>query len=103
MVRCRGAGTSRAGNPGCFSGRAAWSVQQASSSDPEHSRVWVVTTDGSIGCPFCGSANTELISLFGQQLLTVQYYCRACHTPFERVKDAGVMRDAQEYIRKSSE
>jgi hypothetical protein len=32
--------------------------------------------------------------LFGSQLLTAQYYCRACHTPFERVKDAAVMADA---------
>ncbi len=38
-------------------------------------------------CPFCGSTNTELLSLFGQQLLTVQYYCNDCHTPFERIKD----------------
>ncbi|HEX7734574.1 MAG TPA: hypothetical protein VF458_06920 [Ktedonobacteraceae bacterium] len=38
-------------------------------------------------CPFCGSGETELISLFGQQLLTLQYYCNTCHTPFERVKD----------------
>lgn len=38
-------------------------------------------------CPFCGAEDVELLSLFGSQLLTEQYYCRACHTPFERVKD----------------
>jgi len=38
-------------------------------------------------CPYCASHDTELFSLFGQQLLTVQYYCNACHTPFEYVKD----------------
>lgn len=38
-------------------------------------------------CPFCGSAQVELLSLFGSQLLTDQYYCYACHTPFEHVKD----------------
>ncbi|HEY7834663.1 MAG TPA: hypothetical protein VIG30_13895 [Ktedonobacterales bacterium] len=38
-------------------------------------------------CPFCGAADAELLSLFGSQLLTEQYYCRACHTPFEHVKD----------------
>ncbi len=38
-------------------------------------------------CPYCRSTDTELFSLFGQQLLTVQYYCNTCHTPFERVKD----------------
>lgn len=39
-----------------------------------------------ITCPFCGSADTEPMSLFGSQLSTAQYYCRACHTPFERIK-----------------
>jgi DNA-directed RNA polymerase subunit RPC12/RpoP len=46
-----------------------------------------------ISCPFCGSTNTELFSLFGQQLLTVQYYCNSCHTPFERVKGDDVLED----------
>jgi DNA-directed RNA polymerase subunit RPC12/RpoP len=46
-------------------------------------------------CPYCGSTDTELFSLFGQQLLTVQYYCNACHTPFERVKDDDVLDDYQ--------
>ena len=49
----------------------------------EQNRVVVV-------CPYCASTNTELYSLFGQQLLTVQYYCNACHTPFEHVKDDDV-------------
>jgi hypothetical protein len=26
------------------------------------------------------------MSLFGSQLSTAQFYCRACHTPFERIK-----------------
>jgi DNA-directed RNA polymerase subunit RPC12/RpoP len=47
-----------------------------------------------IPCPYCGSVNTELMSLFGQQLLTVQYYCNTCRTPFERVKGDDVLRDA---------
>lgn len=46
-----------------------------------------------IACPYCGSTDTELFSLFGQQLLTVQYYCNTCHTPFERVKDDDVLDD----------
>ncbi len=45
-------------------------------------------------CPYCGSTETELFSLFGQQLLTVQYYCNTCHTPFERVKDEDVLEAA---------
>ena len=46
-----------------------------------------------VACPFCGSTHTELFSLFGQQLLTVQYYCNACSTPFERIKDDDVLDD----------
>lgn len=38
-------------------------------------------------CPFCGARDAELLSLFGSQLLTEQYYCRACRTPFEHIKD----------------
>ena len=42
-------------------------------------------------CPYCESHDTEFFSLFGQQLLTVQYYCNACHTPFEYVKDDDLL------------
>ncbi len=44
-----------------------------------------------VACPFCRSTDTEFLSLFGQQLLTVQYYCHACHTPFECVKDDDML------------
>ena len=44
-------------------------------------------------CPYCGSTDTEPFSLFGQQLLTMQYYCNTCHTPFERIKDDDVLDD----------
>jgi ring-1,2-phenylacetyl-CoA epoxidase subunit PaaD len=54
-------------------------------------------------CPFCGSRETELMSLFGQQLMSAQYYCRACHTPFERVKGADVVQDAQKRVRSDLE
>ncbi|HEY7340902.1 MAG TPA: hypothetical protein VH591_08475 [Ktedonobacterales bacterium] len=39
-----------------------------------------------VSCPFCDSAEVELLALFGSQLLTDQYYCRACHTPFEHLR-----------------
>lgn len=44
-------------------------------------------------CPFCGSSDTEPLSLFGSQLSTTQHYCRACHTPFERFKQDAPRRD----------
>ena len=56
-----------------------------------------------IRCPFCGSEDTELFSLFGQQLMTVQYYCTACRTPFERVKGADVLHDAAQRVREDRE
>lgn len=37
-----------------------------------------------VACPFCRSRETELVSLFGGQLSTDQYYCRACRSYFER-------------------
>ena len=37
-------------------------------------------------CPFCGSDETELMSLFGSSALTSQYYCRGCRSAFEQVK-----------------
>jgi ring-1,2-phenylacetyl-CoA epoxidase subunit PaaD len=46
-----------------------------------------------ITCPYCNSSNTECMALFGRQLLTVQYYCHTCHTPFERIKDDDVLQD----------
>lgn len=39
-----------------------------------------------IHCPFCGSADNELFSLFGQTLIGSQYYCHNCHTVFEAVR-----------------
>ena len=57
-----------------------------------------IPADSSIRCPHCDSEDTELFSLFGQQLLTVQYYCNACRTPFERVKGKDVLRDAARHV-----
>ena len=54
--------------------------------------------DGAVRCPFCGSAETEMFSLFGQQLMTVQYYCNGCKTPFERVKGEDVFEDAARHL-----
>jgi transposase-like protein len=37
-------------------------------------------------CPFCEASDTHLLSLFGSQLLTSQYRCRACGSYFEAVR-----------------
>ena len=54
--------------------------------------------DGAVVCPYCGSGDTEIIAAFGQQLLTAQYYCNTCRTPFERVKGDDVLRAAEREI-----
>jgi DNA-directed RNA polymerase subunit RPC12/RpoP len=60
---------------------------------PEHALFQSDEATGAT-CPYCGSGETEFFSLFGSQLLTAQYYCRACHTPFEQVKNDDVLADA---------
>ena len=37
-------------------------------------------------CPFCAAERTELIALFGSQLLTSQYRCQACGSYFEGLR-----------------
>jgi transposase-like protein len=39
-----------------------------------------------VSCPFCKSTQTELIALFGSQLLTSQYRCTACGSYFEALR-----------------
>jgi hypothetical protein len=39
-----------------------------------------------VRCPFCESERTELIALFGSQLLTSQYRCIACGSYFEGLR-----------------
>ena len=45
-----------------------------------------LTRPDAVTCPFCNSTDTELFSLFGQALLSSEYYCRSCHTVFEAVR-----------------
>jgi transposase-like protein len=48
-------------------------------------------------CPFCKSRDTELIALFGQQMMTSQYFCNNCRTGFEAVKwNDNLSRSASE-------
>lgn len=37
-------------------------------------------------CPFCGATDTEVISLFGSQVMTMQCKCRACGSFYEASK-----------------
>ncbi|HEY3229913.1 MAG TPA: hypothetical protein VGJ87_11875 [Roseiflexaceae bacterium] len=51
--------------------------------------------DQPVICPFCGSDETELYAMFGSLLLTEQYYCRACRSVFERIRDDEPSRGAK--------
>ena len=42
-----------------------------------------------VNCPFCDFSGSELISLFGSQLLTSQYRCRSCGSIYEALKYAA--------------
>jgi hypothetical protein len=38
-------------------------------------------------CPFCDSADVELVAPWGGQIITSQMRCRACSTYFEAIRD----------------
>ena len=40
-----------------------------------------------VRCPFCESVATELVSLFGSQLLLSQYRCKTCGSYFEALRN----------------
>lgn len=39
-----------------------------------------------VACPWCESVDVERLSAFGPMHMTEQWFCRACRTPFERVR-----------------
>jgi ring-1,2-phenylacetyl-CoA epoxidase subunit PaaD len=47
-------------------------------------------TEGSVTCPFCGSADTVMESAFGPTLCRTTHFCRACRNPFEGFKPKTV-------------
>jgi hypothetical protein len=40
-------------------------------------------------CPFCDSADVELVSPWGGQIITCQMRCHTCNTYFEAIRDSG--------------
>ena len=42
--------------------------------------------EGGSTCPFCQATDTEVISLFGSQVMTMQCKCRACGSFYEASK-----------------
>jgi transcription elongation factor Elf1 len=44
-----------------------------------------------IRCPFCDSADVELVSAWGGQLITSQLRCGHCNTYFEALRDEQLL------------
>ncbi|WP_169786798.1 hypothetical protein [Nitriliruptor alkaliphilus] len=40
-------------------------------------------------CPWCGSSAVEQVRDFGSLLMTSQWFCASCSSPFERIKQRG--------------
>ena len=45
-----------------------------------------LTGEDVVRCTWCGSDHVERIAEFGPQLLTEQYVCLACRSPFEWIR-----------------
>ena len=43
---------------------------------------------GAPACPFCGAGTAERIGLWGGQMITGQWRCRACGSYFEALREA---------------
>ncbi len=39
-----------------------------------------------VRCPWCASPRVERIAAFGAQLMSEQYMCLVCRSPFERIR-----------------
>lgn len=40
-------------------------------------------------CPWCGSQDTHEVRAHGSLLMTSQWFCESCHSPFERIRHRG--------------
>lgn len=43
-----------------------------------------------VPCAFCGSADTEPVAVYGCHMMTSQYFCHACRSTFDWVRDESV-------------
>jgi len=45
-----------------------------------------------VSCGWCGATEVERLSVYGPMHMGESWYCRACHSPFERVRNRGATR-----------
>lgn len=43
-----------------------------------------------VECAFCGGDQTEPASIYGCHMMTAQYYCRACRSVFDWVREESL-------------
>ena len=60
---------------------------------PGHAGGAVELRTSAINCPFCGSDETKLDSMFGPTRCRMIYYCEACRNSFEHMKRIEGPRD----------
>lgn len=53
------------------------------------------TGGGGVTCPWCGSSQVTQLRDFGSLLMTSQWFCDACLSPFERIRHRGSDADSQ--------
>lgn len=50
------------------------------------------TPPGAVTCPWCGATDVSQIGPYGTLLMTAQWFCDACRSPFERVRHRGAQQ-----------
>lgn len=51
--------------------------------------------EGRARCPYCGSRDVVRFSRFGSEVSSQQYECKACGSPFERLRYDGELPDTR--------
>jgi hypothetical protein len=54
--------------------------------DASDRRRVIAAGASAVPCPYCGSADTERSAVFGPFHMSEAYTCRACLSPFSRIK-----------------
>jgi transposase-like protein len=45
--------------------------------------------DEGVRCPWCDSTDVRELAPYGSLLMTAQWFCESCGSPFERVRHRG--------------
>jgi ring-1,2-phenylacetyl-CoA epoxidase subunit PaaD len=69
-----------------FGFRVPWSSDRITAAGRDKLRRSGFAPPGETACPYCGSGNVAMDSLFGPTQCRSLFYCRACRQPFESFK-----------------